>query len=82
MWLAAGQLKRRKRKKAHPSTSAGTSSYNCPACFEVVDTFPDPGGGLSQEYVEDCSVCCRPNVIHAVWDEEAGGFTVHAEREG
>ncbi len=32
----------------------------CPYCGEPVDTWPDPGGGPEQTYIEDCSVCCRP----------------------
>ena len=34
--------------------------YMCPHCGEWVDTAPDLGGGESQEYVEDCQVCCQP----------------------
>lgn len=37
----------------------------CPYCAEPVDSYPDPGGGPLQEYVEDCAVCCRPLVIVA-----------------
>lgn len=29
----------------------------------------DLSAGLEQEYVEDCPVCCRPNVIHVEIDE-------------
>lgn len=32
----------------------------CPYCGEEVEMLIDPGGGASQEYVEDCEVCCRP----------------------
>jgi hypothetical protein len=32
----------------------------CPYCGEVVAIGLDPGGGATQEYVEDCQVCCRP----------------------
>ncbi len=34
--------------------------YTCPACWEQVTLLVDPGGGHSQEFVEDCEVCCRP----------------------
>ena len=30
----------------------------------------DVSAGSSQEYVEDCPVCCRPNVIHIEVDED------------
>jgi len=33
---------------------------NCPYCAEPVELVLDPGSGESQDYVEDCEVCCRP----------------------
>ena len=35
-------------------------SVVCPYCGEVVELALDPGSGATQEYVEDCQVCCRP----------------------
>ena len=32
----------------------------CPYCGEQVELLVDAGGGGTQEYVEDCEVCCRP----------------------
>ena len=32
----------------------------CPHCGEPASIALDPGSGASQEYVEDCPVCCRP----------------------
>ncbi len=37
--------------------------YVCPACGETIDVRVDPSAGSFQEYVEDCPVCCRPNVL-------------------
>jgi hypothetical protein len=39
----------------------------CPYCFESVSVWIDAGGGFDQDYVEDCSVCCRPwrVIVHA-----------------
>lgn len=50
----------------------------CPHCGEIIDTFPDPGGGESQEYIEDCSVCCRPILFTATLDEDSGEYAVDA----
>lgn len=36
-----------------------TVQRSCPYCGEVIDTTVDPSGGSAQ-YIEDCSVCCRP----------------------
>lgn len=32
----------------------------CPYCATEVEITLDPGSGASQEYVEDCEVCCQP----------------------
>jgi hypothetical protein len=37
-------------------------SVQCPYCGETFETEVDTSGG-SQEYVEDCYVCCRPIVF-------------------
>ena len=36
----------------------------CPYCHEAVTLALDPGSGESQEYVEDCEVCCQPWSVH------------------
>lgn len=41
-------------------TADMTASVYCPYCAETVDIALDPGGGATQEYVEDCEVCCQP----------------------
>ena len=50
---------------------ASQASYTCPTCGETIVIPLDPSGptpGGKQEYVEDCPVCCRPNVITVEWD--------------
>ncbi len=37
-------------------------SLTCPYCWERIEVALD-GSVEAQEYVEDCSVCCRPIVI-------------------
>jgi Cysteine-rich CPXCG len=32
----------------------------CPYCGETNEIALDPGSGETQEYVEDCQVCCQP----------------------
>jgi hypothetical protein len=55
--------------------------YLCPHCGEEVDTSPDPGAGTEQSYVEDCPVCCRPNLISATYSAEDDGFFISATAE-
>jgi hypothetical protein len=57
------------------------SWYVCPHCGEEVDTAPDPGGGEQMEYVEDCPVCCRPNVLTAIYVPELDDYQVDARAE-
>ena len=46
------------------------ASYTCDACGQDIVIPIDPSAGTRQEYVEDCPVCCRPNVIHVEIDED------------
>ncbi|QDV75482.1 CPXCG motif-containing cysteine-rich protein [Botrimarina mediterranea] len=39
------------------------TSYICGECGEEIVVPIDLSAGRVQEYVEDCPVCCRPNVI-------------------
>ena len=56
------------------------ASYVCDACGEEIVVPVDLSAGSSQEYVEDCPVCCRPNVIRIEVDED-GDVRVWAEGE-
>ena len=40
-----------------------TGSYRCAYCGEENELFVEPEGGEEQALTEDCSVCCRPNVL-------------------
>ncbi len=40
----------------------------------------DLSAGPSQEYVEDCPVCCHPNIVHVEIDED-GDVQAWAEPE-
>lgn len=40
------------------------ASYICDACGEEIVIPLDLSQGSSQEFVEDCPVCCRANVLH------------------
>lgn len=47
----------------------------CPYCGESVEIALDPGSGNSQDYIEDCEVCCRPWAVSVFYDD-AGHATV------
>lgn len=59
---------------------ADEASYVCDACGEEIVVPVDVSAGESQEYVEDCPVCCRPNVIRVEVDA-GGGVRIWAEGE-
>ena len=54
----------------------------CGYCGEVVETTVDPSAGSSQRYVEDCAVCCHPNVLHVTVDPDTDEVDIQAEFEG
>jgi hypothetical protein len=41
-------------------TAQTEATVLCPYCGEMVAIGLDPGSGSTQEYVEDCEVCCQP----------------------
>lgn len=45
-------------------------SYTCENCGEEIVVSVDPSAGSEQTYVEDCPVCCSPNVLRVVIDED------------
>lgn len=69
-------MKRKKRKRR----PVDEGRYVCEACGEEIVIPLDLSAGERQEYVEDCPVCCRPNVIHVEIDED-GAARVWAEGE-
>ncbi|WP_238525661.1 MULTISPECIES: CPXCG motif-containing cysteine-rich protein [Acidobacterium] len=56
-----------------------SAGFQCAGCGEWNETQVDPTGGSRQSYVEDCQVCCKPNVLDVRWDGEA--YTIRAELE-
>jgi hypothetical protein len=53
----------------------------CPYCGELSPVPIDEGGGEAQTFIEDCTVCCRPRVVHlAAEGDEDGHPSVWIER--
>lgn len=55
-----------------------TAEYICPHCGESILVAVDPSGGDAQSYIEDCPVCCHPNLLHIRFDRR-GEAEVTAE---
>ncbi len=54
--------------------------YICDSCGEEIVIPIDLSAGALQEYIEDCPVCCVPNVLRLEIFED-GYTTVQAKRE-
>ena len=52
------------------SLSDADIQVTCPYCGEEVAITLDPDGGPSQEYVQDCEVCCRPWQVYVKYGRE------------
>ena len=57
-------------------------TYLCPVCGSLNETLADPSAGSVQTFVEDCTVCCRPNVVRLRIDLRSGEATAEVEFEG
>jgi len=57
------------------------SGYSCAGCGEWNETTVDESAGSRQQYVEDCQVCCKPNVLRVNWSAYAEEFLIDSELE-
>jgi DNA replicative helicase MCM subunit Mcm2 (Cdc46/Mcm family) len=72
----SAKKRRRRRVREMPQEV----SYVCDACGEEIVIPVDTSGGEEQSFVEDCPVCCRPNVVQ-VQIESDGNVRAWAEAE-
>jgi hypothetical protein len=57
------------------------AEFICAYCGQINNTFVDLSSGWRQSYVEDCQVCCQPNILYISIDEENLDIEIHSERE-
>ena len=55
-------------------------TYSCAFCGEENELFLDASGGRRQAFTEDCTVCCRPNLITLILDDD-GDAVVEVSQE-
>ena len=58
-----------------------TADYTCAYCGETNMTFIDLSAGSQKSYVEDCQVCCQPNVLYVQIDEDTLDIEINSEPE-
>jgi hypothetical protein len=56
-------------------------AFQCAGGGEWNETTVDESAGRAQSYVEDCQVCCRPNVLRISYDPETQVTQISAELE-
>jgi len=57
------------------------AGFQCAGCGEWNETSVDESAGSAQSYVEDCQVCCKPNLLTISYDRNAGAFLICAQLE-
>lgn len=55
------------------------AAYICPSCGEEIVIPVDLSAGEEQQYVEDCPVCCCPNVLQVYVDGDSASVDARAE---
>lgn len=56
-----------------------TAEYTCAYCGETNLTFVDLSAGAQQSYIEDCQVCCQPNMLYLRLDKETLDIEINSE---
>jgi len=56
-------------------------TYACAFCGEDNEVFEDPSGGSRQTFTEDCTVCCRPDLLTLVFEGDQISLDVVQEYE-
>ncbi|MEP6643405.1 MAG: CPXCG motif-containing cysteine-rich protein [Acidobacteriaceae bacterium] len=57
------------------------SGFQCAGCGEWNETSVDESVGRRQSYIEDCQICCKPNILLIIREAESGEFTISSELE-
>jgi hypothetical protein len=57
------------------------AGYQCAGCGEWNSTTVDESAGSQQRYIEDCQVCCKPNVLRVQYDVSSQDYFITAELE-
>jgi hypothetical protein len=57
------------------------AGFQCAGCGEWNEIMVDESAGKRQEYVEDCQVCCKPNLLSISWDSTNEEYFVAAKLE-
>jgi len=57
------------------------AGFQCAGCGEWNLTTVDETAGRRQSYIQDCQVCCKPNLLRVEYDRASREFSVVAVLE-
>jgi hypothetical protein len=57
------------------------AAFQCAGCGQWNQTAVDESAGPSQTYIEDCQVCCKPNLLRVRYDRLEQEFVISADLE-
>ena len=57
------------------------AEFQCAGCGAWNETDVDESASRNQTYVEDCQVCCKPNLLHIECDWQTEEVAIRAELE-
>jgi hypothetical protein len=57
------------------------AGFQCAGCGQSNHTTVDESAGRRQTYIEDCQVCCKPNLLRVEYDPGEQEFVITAELE-
>lgn len=80
-WRAYDSSVKARKRKSRRRRSPDEGAYVCPSCGESIVIPLDRSQGNEQRYVEDCPVCCNPNVISVEYDPDWPEPRVRADAE-
>jgi hypothetical protein len=73
-------MRKKRSASARRRDRPGLLPYRCAFCGEENEVFADPSGGRRQTFTEDCTVCCRPNMISLIIEDD-GEVELHVTQE-
>lgn len=57
------------------------AAFQCAGCGQLNQTTVDESAGPNQTYIEDCQVCCKPNLLRVRYDRQEQEFVISADLE-
>jgi len=73
--------KQRANARFYPRMVKVRARFQCAGCGECNQTTVDESAGRRQSYIEDCQVCCKPNLLRIEYQSADQEFVITTELE-